>query len=271
MKKSKYHQFLQRFLSQLRKEYNLQKEEFTLFEIVNIKFHDYQYQYRAKVILGYLIFFSAIVFSFLVFELQSPSRYIALFSLLPTLIIFILAFPYFSMAAYFTRLHSRIKNIENMLASTTEPSLEDLIDLIESHQPIYLTGEKMAIQAYYEFKMNHAPKNPKQEYSPIERLTILFIILNEEFEYKTNDAEFNTLLGALLNISPNRLEKEYRSFLNRLSTFMRNKNRRKLSSAEIEEIKNTLISIKSKLDVNSLLSNLIEHNYQPSIFPVRNN
>ena len=270
MNKSNYDRFLKKFNSKLRKEYDLRKNEFTPLEILNNTFLDYRYTKQVKIVFFYVLLILGIAFFPMQWGLNGPFKWLIWSALLFVFPLFVLSFNYLTDRSYFNKLHSRIKAIESMLLPTSELTIDDLFELVESKNLNEKLGEKTAIQAYYEFKINHLPKNQNKEYRPLERLTLLFILLNEEFDYKTNDKEFNTLLGALLNISPNRLEKEYRSFLNRLNAYIKNKPGN-LSKQDLKEIRGILKELKTKLDVDSLLSNLIDQNYESSVFPVREN
>lgn len=262
MKKANYTKFVDSFIKRLKKQYSLRKDKLTVFEILNITFLDFRYSKTVRFILVSLfLIVSTLLFPVFV-EFTVTILIIFIFLVFDT-ILYISSFYYILGYPHFNRLESRIKLIISEWTPNKELSIDDIIVLIKTSTPLELVGEKLAIQAYKEFKDKQNAKETESIYSPKERLVIFFILLNVEFRYNVNDIEFNTILGALLNISPNRLEKEYRSFLNKLNYYIKNIPG-KLTEKEVKGIRKLLCKLSDEFDIKELLKELIELPYSPS-------
>lgn len=267
MKKSNYIKFVNVFFKRLEKQYDLRKDEITLLEILNITFLDFRYSKIVRFIL-FSLFLIVTTFLLAVFVEFTVTILIMLISLTLVAILYISSFYYILDYTHFNRLESRIRWIERDYTSIMDLSIKRLESLIMSANPVELVGEYLSIKAYKEFKEKYSHKEIDNGYSPKERLMIFFILLNVEFKYNVNDKEFNTILGALLNISPNRLEKEYRSYLNKLNYYIKNIPG-KLTKSEVKEIREMLGKLRDEIDIKELFNGLIELSYSDSDLPGR--
>jgi len=262
MKKSNYTKFVDSFINRLEKQYDLRKDELTVFEILNITFLDYRDFVKFRVILltFFLIISNAIFFFYFSFIA------IILIALIFFTILYVLSFQFVSDAPHFNRLESRIKLIEKEYSSASGLHVSCIINLLKSYDPFELVGEELA-KAYFNFKDRKYKNNKECSYHQTERLMLFYILLNAGFEFKTNNNEFNHIVGGFLNITPNQLGSEYLTNLNQLNYYMNNIPG-KLKQNQVNDVRDKLKKLKEIVDrdLDVLFSSIINQSYENSVF-----
>jgi|SRR5690554_142062 len=260
MKKSKYHQFLQRFNTRLRKEHSLRKDEFELSEILNNTFQDYLYSKRATIVIFlYTPLVLGILFLSIFFDIKEAQNAIILVSLIIILSFSLLSFYQLTQVPYFNRLGSRIELINRYNEPALNFDVEYICHIIESNTPFEGLKTKTAAQVYFEMKQSQTPEN---NYTNPEKLYLLYLFLNEELKIKTNDVEFRYIVGGLLGIQPSSLQGTQLTRLKELSAFINNE--RGLTEEKISKIKNTLKLLEKKRKNCTLFRDIKEKYYNPN-------
>src|SRR5690554_1446823 len=259
MKKSKYHQFLQRFNTRLRKEHSLRKDEFELSEILNNTFQDYLYSKRATIVIFlYTPLVLGILFLSIFFDIKEAQNAIILVSLIIILSFSLLSFYKLTHVPYFNRLRSRIELINRYNEPALNFDVEDICNKIESNNLFEEIKTKTAAQVYFEMKKSQTPES---NYTNPEKLYLLYLFLNKELKIKTNDVEFRYIMGGLLGIQPSSLQGTQLTLLNELSLFIDDDEG--LTKEKERKIRRVLKLLEEKRKNCTLFRDLKEKYYNP--------
>lgn len=169
------------------------------------------------------------------------------------------SFLYYTKPYLFTLLSRRLESIENYIDNKNlNVTWEKTIELIKSPTPLEAVKKKTASQVYWDFYQRPKQKNEKLISS--EKLFLLFFLVQEGYDFKTDDMDLNHILGALLNLSPDSMKNNLTK-VNKLRKYIDNE--KGLYSDDINFIKDTLEKLEEKRASLDLFEKLRTKAYNP--------